>query len=251
LDQRAAELRELLPAGAKGITKNARAVIEGLLLARRDDVVSGFISDVASQLKDASSGDRTKIAQDIKGVIEVLLSYAKYELLENLSLTFQEALKKEKNSGAYSEMAEVLEEIAVGLIYKEEYKKPLAIIKTFKTELEESRSSDEKKCIQEVLRGIVSDETITLLVKSFQPQGIRDLSGAIEILNELGVEAEERLLKLILKEDTREEPFEVYLRRRNIAFFLTREGSKAGNRLKNALFAAPPEIAIDIIKVFG
>jgi hypothetical protein len=235
------------------LTEEVKPVFNEVVLDGKDDVAGVIIQKVLDNINSDSPDIRRRVAENLTGFIEVLISNEKYNLLTKMVDKLLENLQKENDPKVYLIVVKNIDKLITELILRGEYDLPGRIIKAFKQQIspESTRPKEQQELIKGTLERISEPRIIEKVIKTFKDRIEADFKTITGLLVDLGERSIEPLINVITEEDIRQDPFRAYITRRCTAFILRDIGEVALGKLKERLSDKRSSVAKNVVEALG
>ncbi|MCQ9208876.1 MAG: hypothetical protein NG712_05825, partial [Omnitrophica bacterium] len=233
---------------------NLKPLTEALIVKEDIVTVDKLAKSILARLDSALSPVRISAIEGIEKVSDVLINKQEFNISNTIECKLAAHLKTENDINVYINILKNLEITVNKLIHKRNHSLLLISLTAIKEEISASsqRSAEFKDAAEAAIKRILTPENINHILFSFRGKVEKDYIDIIDLM----VEFEEIILNplmdlLFKKDDARLDPFDIYMKKRNIALMMKKIGEKAISRLKDSLNDKRAFVVKNIIEVIG
>ncbi|MFH0840052.1 MAG: diguanylate cyclase [Candidatus Omnitrophota bacterium] len=232
---------------------NLRPLTEALAIKNDKKTIADLIGSLTEKLGSDSPAVRSSAAEGLGRISDVLLEKEFFDTASGISATLAARLKAEDNSKVYAGILKSFESIINTLIQKQRpplLVRPLALLK--EEAASPKRSAEFKRYVNAALSRALSVENMNILLLSLKSKAGKDYAVITEILSAFKDEIMPSLIGVLAKRDEMKwDPFEVYVKKQNVAVILKKMGDDAITRMAGLLSEKKPLAAQNAAEVFG
>ena len=233
---------------------NLRPLTEALAIKGDVKTLEKLSKSLLTIVKSDSAKLRIMAIKAIGKVSKTLLEKEMFDISVTIETELSSRLKVEDDINAYLEILNVLEMMINMLLNKQNTSlliSPLAAIEE-EASVGSRRPAEFKNRAQATVSKILKSDNMDLLLLSFKRKAEKDYLAIIDLIARFGEKALNPLMELLLKkDDVKLDPFDIYMKKQNIAFIIKRIGVEAIDRLKKLLNDKRAFVVKNTVEVFG
>lgn len=232
---------------------NLRPLTEALTIKNDKETIIGLAGNLTDKLGSSSPAVRNSAAEGLGEMSDILLEKEFFDTASGISDSLTTCLKAEGNSKVYAGILKRLEDIISVLIQKQRPSLLIAPLSLLKEEAASpERSPEFKRYVNAALNRALSVGNMNVLLLSLKSKAGKDYAAIIEILTAFKNEIMPSLIGVLAKKDEMKwDPFEIYMKKQNIAALLKNMGDDAIAGIGGLLSEKKPLAAQNAAEVFG
>ncbi len=239
--------------GNKVIT-NLRPLTEALIIKGDRKTIEDLVKSLLAKLASESPSVRLSAAEGLGKMLNVLLEKEIFDISAGVITEMARCLKAEENIKVYAEILKDMEDAVSTLIQKQRPSLLTSPLLALKEEaVSESRRSGEfKRHAKASISRAITPENMNILLLSLKSKTEKDYAVMIDILSQLEEEVIVSLIDAMCRKgDMKMDPFDIYIKKHNVAAIIKKMGEGAIVKVKELLSDKRPHVAGCAVEVFG
>ncbi len=232
---------------------NLRPLTEALAIKNDKKTIADLANSLIEKLGSDSVAVRSSATEGLGKVLNTLLEKEFFDMASGISDALALRLKSEDNFKVYAEILKDFEGIISILVQKQ---RPSSLITPLSLLKEEAaspkRSAEFKKYVNAAVSRALSVENMNVLLLSLRSKRDRDYAVITGILADFKEEIMASLMGILAKKDAMKwDPFEIYMKKQNVAAVLLKMGEGAVIKMAGLFSDKKPLAAQNAVEVLG